>query len=266
MKKTSFVLGYAGTILAFVFSMLMILTVPLAFAKGVMADVSDGELESEHALAINSMAIDLGEYGMSDYSENSLEDFAEASAQRHHGDEEVFADAIAYVREKALDGIVAAIVVAACIVMAIVALIGTLIVKKAPVAGGVLLLLSAFFLLLGAIYTSTLIPMAFASVLLALGGIAIFIPTRANRAASAPQAATSYGRAYAPPQNGYAPPPQYAAPQNGYAPAYAPPQNEYAPPPQYAAPPTAYAPQAAPAQSASPLPFPEEAEKPSGES
>jgi hypothetical protein len=181
----------------------MILTVPLGLAKDVLADIDEGEIESEHALAINSIALDMSEQGWTDFSEAGLIGFAEGSAKEHHGDADIYAEAAQYMYELGVKAMVAMIVVAAAIVISVVALIGALIVKKAPTAGGVLLLLSAFFLLLAAIYTDTLTPMFIASAVLALGGIAIFIPAPSKKA-SAPSG--SY-RQYAPaPQGGYAPP------------------------------------------------------------
>lgn len=296
MKKTAFVLGYAGSILALVFSMLMIITVPLNLADNLLKDITD-ELDGQHILALNDTALKMSEEGWTDYSESGLREIAEEAAKDNDAkaDADVYDEAAKFAFKAGLNVMISLIVVAASIVLAIVSLIGALIVKKAPTAGGVLLLLTAFFLLLAAIYTGTLVPTFIASVLLALGGIAVFIPARMNRPAPVP---ATGNRPYAPqgvmpPQNSYVP--QYA-PQNGYvpaqngyvpqvapvpAPAYAPPQNVYAP--QYvpqAAPAPAFAPlqadpnvnyapadasvQAAPA-SGNGLPFPEEAEKPGGD-
>ena len=267
MKKTAYVLGYAGSILALVFSMLMILTVPLALADDVLADVADGGLESEDVLAINNIVLEMDGWTG---SESDLRDIAEQAATKYNGDADVYDKAAQYAYKTGLNAMISMIVVAVAIVLAIVSLIGALVVKKAPTAGGVLLLITAFFLLLAAIYTNTLVPTFIASVVLALGGIAVFIPTRMNRPASAPQQRArqsapqqgGYAPQYAPPQNGYAPQytPQYTPqsqggftppPQNGYAPQYASPQNGYAPPqegyvPQAAPPQEGYAPQAAP--------------------
>ncbi len=299
MKKTAFVLGYAGSILALVFSMLMIITVPLNLADNLLNDITE-ELKPEHILALNDTALKMSEEGWTDYSDRGLREIAKEAAQDSDAlaDEDVYVEAVKFAHKAGLNAMISLIVVAASIVLAIVSLIGALIVKKAPTAGGVLLLLTGFFLLLAAIYTGTLIPTFIASLFLALGGIAVFIPARMNRSAPALAAGT---RAYAPPQyappSGYAPPapprnayaPQsvYAPPtppQSGYAPQYAPaaPQGGYAPqyvPQAPAAPVPAYAPaQAAPvgnyasdapAQAApavgSGLPFPEEAEKPDGD-
>jgi hypothetical protein len=251
MKKTAYVLGYAGSVLALVFSMLMILTVPLALWDDVLADVANGRLKSEHVLAINNTAIEIGSQNWTDYSERGLRDIAEQAAKEYEGDPEIYDKAAQYAYKFGLNAMISMIVVAAAIVLAILALIGALIVRKAPTAGGVLLLIAAFFLLLASIYTGTLMPTFIASVVLALGGIAVFIPARGNRPVPAPSRAArqpapqgGYAPQYAPPQGGYAP--QYAPPQGGYAPQYAPPQGGYAP--QYAPPQGGYAPQYAPPQ------------------
>jgi cytosine/adenosine deaminase-related metal-dependent hydrolase len=59
MKKAAFVLGYAGSILALVFSMLMILTVPLNLANDILDDMTE-KLSSEGVLPI----VDLGEVAL----------------------------------------------------------------------------------------------------------------------------------------------------------------------------------------------------------
>ena len=298
MKKTAFVLGYAGSILALVFSMLMIITVPQHLTENVLKDITE-ELDGQHILALNDTALKMSEEGWTDYSERGLREIAEEASKDSDAkaDADVYDEAIKFAYKAGLNAMISLIVIAASIVLAIVSLVGALIIKKAPTAGGVLLLLTAFFLLLAAIYTGTLVPSFAASLLLALGGIAVFIPARRSVPAPAPAngARPNAPQGYMPPQNGYVPQyaPQngYAPPQNGYAPqqaapapppAYAPqympqaaPAPVYAPPqaaPVYTAPQTAsdgYAPveapvQAAPTQSVG-LPFPEEAEKPGGD-
>jgi hypothetical protein len=230
MKKASFVLGYAGSILALVFSMLMILTVPLNLANNILNDMTE-ELSSEGVLALNSTALVMQEQGWTDFSKAGVVRAAEQAAEKSglNIDKDVYRDAARFAYEKGLTVLISMIVVAVAIVLSLLALIATMIVKKAPTAGGVLLLLSAFFLLLAAIYTGTLMPTFIASVFLTLGGIAVFVPTHMNR--PAPVGAKSFAP---PPQSGYAPPQSgYAPPQSGYAPpqsGYAPPQNGYAPP------------------------------------
>lgn len=247
MKKTAFVLGYAGSILALVFSMLMIITVPLRLADDLLNDMTD-ELKPEHILALNDTAIKMGEVGWTDYSENGLLEIAKkaASDSTVAGDMDVYEDAVKFAHKAGLNVMISLIVVAAAIVLALLSLIGALIVKKAPTAGGVLLLLTGFFLLLAAIYTGTLWPTFTASVLLALGGIAVFIPERMKRTAI-PAPAHGVQRSL-PPQNGYAP--QYVPQQNGYAPQVAPQAVPTAP--QYAPQQIGYAPQYAP--QAAPVP------------
>ena len=292
MKKTAFVLGYAGSILALVFSMLMIITVPVNLADGLLKDITE-ELDGEHLFALNDTALKMGEEGWTDYSESGLREVAEKAANDSSAvaSEDVYDEAVRFAYSFGVGAMIELIVVAAAIALAVISLIGALIIKKAPTAGGVLLLLTAFFLLLAAISTGTLIPTFIASVLLALGGIAVFIPARMNRPAPVH---TTRSRPYTPqyaPQNGYAPN-GYVPPQNGYAPqyapqaapapapAYAPPQNGYAPyvPQAAPVPAPAYAPQAAPIDHYAPaeapvqaapapgsgLPFPEE-EKPGGD-
>ncbi len=231
MKKTAFVLGYAGSILAFAFSILMILTVPLGLAGDILDDVKK-DLGVEELQALNETALEMEEQSWSDYSESGLLEIAKEAADKSKSglDEDVFTDAMKFAYDAGLNAMVSMIVVGAAIVLSLVGLIGTMITKKAPVAGGVMMLLSAFFLLLAAIYTDTLVPTFAASVVLALGGVAAFIPERADRPVTAQSAHPYAAQPYmAPPQGDY---PAYAPPQNyGYAPPQGVPQNYgYAPP------------------------------------
>jgi len=263
MKKTAFVLGYAGSILALVFSMLMILTVPLNLATDLLNDM-ERKLGSEGVLALNDTALEMQEQGWSDFSKTGLIRVAEDAAEKdtYNISKTVYRDAARFAYEKGVTILAKMIVVAVAIVLSLVALIATMIIKKAPTAGGVMLLLIAFFLLLGAIYTDTLVPMFIASVFLALGGIAVFIPTRMNRTAPAgakPYSPPPQGVTMPPPQSGYTPPQSvYAPPQGVTMPppqsVYAPPEGEYVPP-QYG--------KASGADNG--LPFPEEPVKPDNE-
>lgn len=239
MKKTAFVLGYAGSILALVFSMLMILTVPLNLVSGILDDMTE-ELDSESMLALNGIAIEIQDEGWTDFSRDGLVEIAEQTAAKgtHGIDADVYRDAARFAYDKGLTVLIRMIVVAVAIVLSLLSLIATMVIKKAPAAGGVLLLLVAFFLLLASIYTETVVPTFIASVFLTLGGIAVFIPTGMNR--TAPAGAKPYAP---PPQGAYPPPGGYVPPQSGYAP----PQN-----PQYRE----------ASGSGSGLPFPEEPAKP----
>lgn len=249
MKKTAFVLGYAGSVLALVFTMLMILTVPANLASDILSDMSD-ELDTESVLALNGIGIEIQEQGWNDFSRDGLIAIAEQTADKgtHGIDEDVYRDAARFAYDKGRTVLVSMIVVAVSIVLALLSLIAVMIIKKAPTAGGIMLLLTAFFLLLAAIYTKTLVPTFIATVFLALGGIAVFIPARMNRTAPARTRPYAPQNVPMPPQGGYAPPVNtFASPQNAYVPL----QNGYAPP-QYG--------EASSGDKG--LPFPEESVKP----
>lgn len=274
MKKTAFVLGYAGSILAFAFSVLMILIVPLGLAGDILDDMTR-DLNAESIVALNETALEMKEQDWSDYSRNGIIEAAEQTAEKSdlNIDEDVYTDAAKFAYDAGFNAMVSMIVVGAAIILSLIGLIGTMIVKKAPVAGGVLLLVSAFFILLAAIYTDTLVPTFIASVVLALGGVAALLPARMNRPVpvSAQGAQPYTARPMAPPQGGY---PVYAPPQAtpqdfGYAPpqaappvyGYVPPQAMPTPGPGNSASVRGSAPDQPASGAGDGLPFPEEPQK-----
>ncbi len=262
MKKTAFVLGYAGSILAFAFSVLMILTVPLGLAEDILDDMAK-DLETEGLVALNETALEMKEQDWSDYSRNGLIEAAEQTAEKSdlNIDEDVYTDAAKFAYDAGFNAMVSMIVVGAAIILSLIGLIGTMIVKKAPVAGGVMLLVSAFFILLAAIRTDTLVPTFIASVVLALGGVAALLPARMNRPVPTPAYGTQpyAARPAAPQQGGY---PVYAPPQAA-PPAYGdvPPQAVPTPGPGNSVPVQGNAPDQPVLGTGSGLPFPEESQK-----
>lgn len=224
MKKAAFIFGYAGGILALIFSLLMIYTVPAGLISTTVEGIKSS-LGNENVLAYNEMALAVGHGAViKDYSEEGLKQFAEGVAKDSKviTKKSVYDDTAEFLYGKAWGAIISLALVGVSIIFGILAFIGSLVLRKAPRGGGVLVLLSAFILLLSAIYTDTILPMAAASLLLTLGGIFVFIPQSKRPVKNAvkprPQFAP-YGAQY--PQMQYQPqynPYQYPQqPQQGQA-------------------------------------------------
>jgi hypothetical protein len=180
MKKITFVLGYTGGILALVFSLLMIYLVPINFVSKTVEDIKY-EMKNENVVAFNEVALYSANHPgdqITDYSESGLIDYASRVAKQSGLaiKESVYEDTMAFVYRTALDGIISVALVGISIIFAILAFIGSLVVRKHSTGGAVFMLVSSLILLLSAIYTGTLIPMAAASAVLAAAGILAFIP------------------------------------------------------------------------------------------
>lgn len=179
MRKTAFVFGYMGGILALIFSLFMIYTVPLHIAEDTLADIHD-HMTNENVIAFNEMALVAREEPIADHSERGLLAFADEVAQNSPvlNDAGVYEETMRFVYRACLFALMSAVIVAITILAALTAFIGALVCRKAPTCGGVMMLLAAFIMLLSSIYTGTLMPMIIAVVLLMVAGVVIFIPRR----------------------------------------------------------------------------------------
>ncbi len=180
MKKTAFILGYAGGIMALVFSLLMIYLVPLSFLSKTVEDIKS-DMKNENVVAFNEVALYSGSHPddpITDYSKSGLTDYAVKVARQSDLSisEAVYEDTMAFAYKTALDGIVNIVLIGVSVIFAVLAFIGSLVVRKHSTGGAVFMLVSSLILLLAAIYTGTIIPMAAASVMLAAAGIFAFIP------------------------------------------------------------------------------------------
>ena len=230
MKKLAFVIGFAGSILALIFSLIMIYTVPLNILADFTEDVLD-DFEKENVIAINEVALAMSDAQISDYSEENLLDFAADVAENSVilNDAEIYEDSMVFVYKYGVRVATSAVVIGISIIFALVAFIGALICRKAPTGAGIMMLLSALVLLLAAIYTGTVIPMIAAALLLTVAGIVVFIPTR--QAAYTRPYYGAYQQPPAQPQQ----PIQYAQKPSGYTEQpvqYAQPQEQPSVPPQ----------------------------------
>lgn len=235
MKKTAFVFGYAGGILAIVFSLLMIYLAPINFAVKTAEDIKY-DMENENIVALNEVALYAANHPddpITDYSESGLIAYASKVAKQSSiiKNERVYEDTMAFVYKTALDGVISMTLVGISIIFALLAFIGSLVVRKHSTGGAVLMLVSSLVLTLSAIQTGTIIPTAAASVLLAAAGIFAFVPVRPQLPAEVHarnrqnlQRMIPQGQPFPQPQfgAGYAPYPQY--PQQ--------PEQQYSPPPQ----------------------------------
>lgn len=249
MKKLAFILGYAGGIMALVFSLLMIYLVPINFLSKTVEDIKN-EMENENVVAFNEVALYARNHPITDYSKDGLIDYAsEVAGESTLGiDRAVYEDTMAFAYKAALDGIVFVVLIGISIIFAALAFIGSLVLKKHSTGGAVLMLVSSLILLLSAIYTGTIIPTAAASAVLAAAGIIAFIPV--NRQIPAQVHARNRQK---PPGAGFGQPyPQPGMPGNVPYPQFQQTQ------PQYTAPPEGVE---APVQASSTqadVPFPEE--------
>lgn len=237
MKKAAFVFGYAGGILALVFSLLMIYLAPINFAVKTAEDIKY-EMKNENLVALNEVALYAANHPddpIIDYSESGLIAYATNVAKQSviTKDVRVYEDTMAFVYKAALDGVISIVLVGISIIFALLAFFGSLAVRKHSTGGAVLMLVSSLVLTLSAIQTGTILPMAAASVLLAAAGIFAFVPMRPQIPAEAharnrqnQQRMIPQGQPFPQPQfgAGYAPYPQY--------PQQAQPQPQYSPPPQ----------------------------------
>ena len=180
MRKVAFGLGYAGSILALIFSLLMVFTVPAGLAFGIISDIQD-DMENENVLAFNEVALALMDEPVADYSEENMAVFAQEVAQNSAvvGDADVYEDTVGFVYDIGRHGVLSMLVVGVAVAFALIAFIGALISQKAPAGGGVVMLIAALVTLLASIYTDTLVPMIISSLLLTAAGLAAFAASRA---------------------------------------------------------------------------------------
>jgi|GEM_PF-6001319 len=210
MKKAAFALGYAGSILALIFSLMMIYTVPYKIASNVVEQAKNG-MGNKNVLAFNEMVLHAGE--ITDWSERGILDFAASVAKKSDvlTDRYVYENTASFAYGVAWGAIICAVLIALSVICALVSFIGSLVCRKARRGGGIMMLVSAFILILAAIYTETILPMAAACLLLTLGGIFALVPAgkplAARQSARMPQAPAQWqnlsGHAY--PQQPYYP-------------------------------------------------------------
>ncbi len=255
MKKLAFVLGYAGGILALIFSLLMIYTVP----AGLLAKVTDDikyEMSNENIIALNEVGYHARENPITDFSRRGLVEYARAAAENNDilSNADIYEDSVVFAHKTAVHGIISVVLIGVSILFALLGFTGALVSRKAHTGGAVMMLISSLVLLLSAIYTNTVLPMIAASVLLTGAGILKFVPVSESAGARTRRAKPKlYPQPYIQqplPQQPYQ---QYAVPQSPQ-PQYAQPQYVQPPSPQQEAPPAAQA----PASAQSDVPFPDE--------
>lgn len=192
MKRTGFILGYAGGILALICAFLMLYTVPAGIVDSVVSDIGS-ELENENIVTMGEM------FAQDDWpslNRGAYENFAEqvADESRLPLDDGVYEQSALFIYRAELNAVVSAVIIVLSIAIAFVAFFGSLTVRRKPSAGGVMMLVSALLLLIGSFFTGTVMPTVLACLLLAAAGIIAFIPDK-----SAAPARTGY-RPYTPPE------------------------------------------------------------------
>lgn len=255
MKKAAFILGYAGGILALVFSLFMIYAVPAKLISATGEEIKN-TMNNNDFIAFNEMVLSVQSGSrISSFSEEGFKAFAENVAKNNTvlQTKRVYDETAEFLYNHALGAIISFVLVGVSIIFALVAFIGSLVLRKVPRGGGVMMLIGAFVLLLTSIYTDTILMMAAAPILLTIGGILVFIPSTQK----APKDTRIRQPQFAP---GY---PQYGAPypQGTYMQAQYPPQQiQYNyPQPPYQQPSSDNAPcTAAGAPASIEVPFPEE--------
>ena len=222
MRKLAFVFGYAGAILALIVVFFMILSVPVGILSDLSEDILD-DFENENIIAMNEIGLAIQQQGVSDVSEDAMMAFAQEVSENSpvYNDPEVYEDTMALLYKHGVHFVVSMAVVALTVVFALMAFIGALTCRKAS-AGGILMLMAALETLLAAIYTGMLMPLGIASLLLAIGGVVVFIPVSSKNRRMAPQAHDGYYQ-----QVPYETQPQYSETQH-----VQPAQPQYTEPPQ----------------------------------
>lgn len=176
LKRTGFICGYAGGILALICALLMLYTVPAGIVDSVVQQIGS-ELENEHIMAMGEM------FSQGDWpalSRGAFEDFASrvAKGSRLPIKDNVFRQAAVFLYRTELNLVVSAVLILISIAMAFVAFFGSLSFRKRPMAAGAMMLVSSLVLLMSAIYTGTAFPTTLACLLLAAGGVIAFIPEK----------------------------------------------------------------------------------------
>jgi len=176
LRRAGFICGYAGGILALIFSLLMLYTVPAGIVDSVVQQIGS-ELENEHIMAMGEM---FSSNGWPSLSRGAFEDFASRVAENSslRVKDSVFNQAAQFLYRTELNLAVSAALILISIVAAFVAFFGSLAFYRRPMAAGAMMLVSALVLLMSAIYTGTAMPTALACLLLAAGGIISFMPEK----------------------------------------------------------------------------------------
>jgi hypothetical protein len=188
MKRTGFIIGYAGGILALICALLMLYTVPAGIADSLVREIGS-DLENENIVTMGEM------FAQNDWpslSRGAFEDFASqvADDSRLPVKDSVYQQSALFIYRAELNG---AVIIVICIVTAFIAFFGSLTVRKRPMAAGVMMLVSALLLLIASVYTGTVMPTVLSCLLLTAGGIIAFIPDKA------PMPARAGVRPYQPP-------------------------------------------------------------------
>lgn len=180
MNKAGFVFSLIGGVLAILFSVLLVVTGPLFFAGSDVADFA--EKNADDLLPIwrnigryNDVPM-LWETNIKDYVDGYSKALQKMDVEELHdiGDEynmEAYDDLARLYRD--IDEYMSRlrICVVACIVSAVIALAGAAVAKIKRIAGGVMVLSGAGLLLIFSLLASSILPMAFASLLLLIGGL-----------------------------------------------------------------------------------------------
>jgi hypothetical protein len=192
MKRTGFIIGYAGGILALICALLMLYTVPAGIADSLVREIGS-DLENENIVTMGEM------FAQGDWpslSRGEFEDFASqvADDSRLPVKDSVYQQSALFIYRAELNGVVSAVIIVVSIVMAFIGFFGSLTVRKRPMAAGVMMLVSALLLLIASVYTGTVMPTVLSCLLLTAGGIIAFIPDKA------PVTARAGVRPYQPPE------------------------------------------------------------------
>lgn len=200
MRKLAFIIGYAGSIFALIIALTMIFTVPASILTNTIDEVKD-DLDNDHILALNDVALAAIGGEITDYSKESVTVMAQEMAQTsiYVTDEDVYEEAVRFVYKVWQRSVTSVVLIGVTIIFALVAFIGSILCKKHAKAGGSMLLVSALVTILAAIYTETIIPMIIASALLTIAGVVAFVPKR-MRKRMMPQATGAYYPPVPPPQ------------------------------------------------------------------
>ena len=180
MNKAGYIISLIGGVLAILFSVLLVLTGPILFMWGEADDfIADNKVN------MGEMWVYLGQYyDVDTFLESDLDDYIEgyvdafskvdADALEDMGDEydikafddvaDIYEDFEGYLPNLKL-GIIA------CLAASVIALVGAEIARRFRVAGGVMVLAAAALTLIFSLVANSIIPMAFASLLLILGGV-----------------------------------------------------------------------------------------------
>ncbi len=192
MKRTGFILGYAGGILALICTLLMLYTVPAGIVDSVVSDIGS-ELENENIVAMGEM---FAQDEWPSLNHGAYEDFAQevADDSRLPLDDGVYGKSALFIYRIGLNAVVSSVIIVLSIALAFVAFFGSLSARRKPTSGGVMMLVSSLLLLIGSFFTGTAMPTVLACLLLAAAGIMAFIPDK-----DAAPVRTGY-RPYSPPE------------------------------------------------------------------